>query len=613
MVIAVGVLLLSVFTYNDFSVNNQKVKFDCRVDSIYSSYDSSISVIASNVKINDKKVSGKVFVTIYSLDEISIGDKLTFDGVAKSYDVFYLVKNNFSFYKNNIKYRVSTNVDKLTITSGKMTFVESYKETTKANLINIMGKDVGGVSYALLFGDKTLIDGDIYNLFRASGTSHLLAISGLHISIIIGLVYFLIRKLRIKNLYKFLIMLAFLGVYCYLCGFAVSVCRASIMGLVMIGSKLIGKRYDSLNALGFAGMIILLFSPLSIFSAGFLLSFGAVLAIILFSKALDKVKFPHNIVRKIVTTMFITFVVTIFTYPITASFFREIALYSVFANLIIIPLFSVGFVCVFAFHLLAYIGLGFLLYVPKIIFQIIFAINNFFVSLPFAVIKASGVSLLVAVLIYLLLFVISRFVMLKTKIKVISCFVIFLICATIMLANGIGQYNTSYAYFGEFGNSAVFVNQNKNYLVSPKLSSTYAYNTKRELRQKDILNIDGIIFTKDDNFEVKLLQNFMKDFGSPMIYVPKGHPAIANLKSTQIDFVEYDDGVILDGNIYICIDNVFGDSLTSIVICDTCFAFAGKDFDITNDSNAYDYLVYNGQMQSDNDKIITDTRYIKLG
>ena len=203
--------------------------------------------------------------------------------------------------------------------------------------------------------------------------------------------------------------------------------------------------------------------------------------------------------------------------------------------------------------------------------------------------------------------------MLKTKIKVISCFVIFLICATIMLANGIGQYNTSYAYFGEFGNSAVFVNQNKNYLVSPKLSSTYAYNTKRELRQKDILNINGIIFTKDDNFEVKLLQNFMKDFGSPMIYVPKGHPAIANLKSTQIAFIEYDDGVILDGNIYICIDNVFGDNLTSIVICDTCFAFAGEDFDITNDSNAYDYLVYNGQMQSDNDKIITDTRYIKLG
>lgn len=609
MLLSIGVLLLSIFTYNDFSVNGQKAKFDCRVDSIYSTYETSVSVIVSNVKINDKNVSGKALVTVYGTDEMNVGDVITFESVVKSYDVFDLVKNNFSFYKSNIKYKLSVNVEKLKITSGKLTWVEKYKETTKSNLTNAMGNDIGGVCYALLFGDKTLIDGDIYNLFRASGTAHLLAISGLHISIIISIIYFLVSKLKIKHLFKFLIMVAFLSVYCYLCDFAISVCRASIMGLVLIGSKLIGKRYDSLNALGFAGMIILVFSPLSIFSAGFLLSFAAVLAIILFAKMLDRVKFPNGIIKKLITTMYITTVVTIFTYPITASFFREVAIYSVFANLIVIPLFTVGFVCVFCFHLLAYVGLGFLLNVPKIIFNFIFAINNWFVNLPLSTIKVAGVTIIVAILIYLMFFILSRFIMLKFKIKAISCFVIFFICATIMLGDGIIGYNTSYAAIDNYNYSAVFVNQNKNYIVSPRLSSTYSYNTKQDLKKKNILSLDGIVFTNEDKFEVKLLQNFMEDFGSPMIYVPSGHSSIANLASSKICFIEYDEGVLLGGSVYLSIDN----GLTSLVVCDTSFAFAGKKYNITDFTGFADYLIYSGQMQSDTKNIVNDTQYIKLG
>ena len=614
IVVTTGVLLLSVFTYNDFSINNKMADVDCRVESIYASYDNSISIIAENLKINDKGKGGRALVTIYGAEDVEIGDKLSFSDKAKSLDVFDLVESNFTFYKNKVKYKVNVNIDKVTIQKGRKTLVEKYKESTKNNLVDIMGKSTGGVCYALLFGDKTLIDEDIYKLFRESGTSHLLAISGLHISIIIAAVYFLIKKLKIKNIFKFLIMLGFLAFYCYLCDFAISVMRASIMGLILIGTKLIGKRYDSLNSLGLAAMIILLFAPLSLFSVGFLLSFMAVLSIILFSKALDRVKFPHNIVRKIVTTMFITFIVTVMTYPITATFFREVAVYSVFANLIVIPLFSVGYILLFALHLLAYIGLGFLLHIPKVIFEIIFAISNFFANIPFATIKVAGVSLIVALLIYLMLFVISKFVMVKTKIKAISCFVIFVFCATIMLVSGVNNFNTTYAYFDCYSYSAVINCQNNAYLVSPNLSSSLSYLTKKSLRQKDILSLSGIIFTSGDDFEVKPLQNFLKDFDTPKVYVPKGHSAIPNLKSSKVDFVEYDDGVLLNGNVYLNKWGVSNQSLTLLSVKGKSFAFSDKGFDMSILDFEVDYMLYDGDQTSENiGKIINNSKYIKIG
>ena len=178
-----------------------------------------------------------------------------------------------------------------------------------------------------------------------------------------------------------------------------------------------------------------------------------------------------------------------------------------------------------------------------------------------------------------------------------------------MLESCINRYNTSYVCVDNYSYSAIFVNQNNAYLISPKLSSTYAYNTKMQLREKDILFLDGIVFTKEDEFEVKLLQNFMKDFGNPTIYVPKGHIAIANLKSSLVTYVEYDDGINLQGNIYLNINN----DLTNIVVCDTCFAFASRDYNIVDFDGVVDYLIYDGQQQNGSIKIINDTQYIKLG
>lgn len=604
-------LMLNIFLYEDKSLDDNKHLIECRVDAIYATYDNSTSIIASGIKVSGNKKLGRMLVTLYGDTSIEIGDEITFEAKVKGYSIFDVALNKSSLYKNNVKYYSSAS--EAHITKGNLTPSEKLKLKTKSNLISVMGERVGGLAYALLYGDRAMIESDIYDSFRQSGTAHLLAISGLHISLIISIVYFLVSKIKTKNVVKFLIMFAFLFVYDYLCEFAVSVVRASIMGLTLIACKLFGKRYDSLSSLGLSLCIILLFSPLSLYDVGLLLSYTAVLAIILFSRTLDKVKFPNNIIRKIITTMFITTVVTLFTYPITASYFRTLPIYSVITNLVVIPLFTLGFGLLFVTNIFAFVGLKFLLYLPKIIFSIIIAIVDFVANLPYATLKVGGISIGVCLLIYVGLFVISRFVMLKNKTKVLSCFVIFAICVSILVGNYCYSLTKCGVYADNNYCSAIVESGGKRYLVNPKLSKSYIYNLRTSLNNKDIHDIDVIIFSPNSNQEVKMLQNFLEYFDAKVL-VSSNSPMLANLNSSGVKYSFYDDGISLGGNVQVSVDSAGDVKFTKIVVNGTSFAFgAGKvkneDFDLLG--YEIDYLETNKDISSPNIKhILNDEMYI---
>ncbi len=566
IILAVVGVLTCIYAYNDKSYDNKLCNIECRVDSINSIYGDTSVVFASEVTFDGDFINGKIKVTIYGSDSIKMGDKLSFSGKVKVYDVVDLVKNNHSLYRERVKYSVNINNEKLSLEEGSLTLSEKLKEKTKTNILDIMGERIGGVAYALLYGDKALIDAGIYSSFRDSGTAHLLAISGLHISLIIGLLYFIVSRLKVHKGIKFCIMAVFLLVYCYLCNFAVSVVRASIMGLVLIGCKLFGRRYDSLNSLGFALSLILLFSPLALFDVGLLLSFVAVLSIILFSKVLDKVKFPNNIVRKVLTTMFITLCVTIMTYPITASYFKTLPIYSLFTNLIAIPLFSVAFILLFVCNIFSLIGLKVLLVVPKLALELVITITEFFASLPGAVIKVGGISIGVALLAYLVAFIISRFVMIKNKTKVVSCFAIFCVCGSIVVGNNYITNNLCRVYFDTEVYDCVVTSGGYNYLVGPKISRSNNYKISQSLKSCGIVSLDGIVFAPSDNVEVTLLRNFLEDYSGATIYVPYGHSMIDNLIFSNLNYVTYNEGSILKGNMYIKVMPLDSYNYTSMVI-----------------------------------------------
>ena len=156
-------------------------------------------------------------------------------------------------------------------------------------LLERVGNEEGRLSSALLLGNKNLLSDSLKRDFKRSGVSHILALSGMHMTIILGLAELLLRKLRVPKKVRCVVLLILAPLYLLLTGFALSALRSVIMLSVVYFSYLFADRSDSLTNLFFAGALIILISPHSVCDIGFLLSFCATLGIIVGGDYLKKV------------------------------------------------------------------------------------------------------------------------------------------------------------------------------------------------------------------------------------------------------------------------------------------------------------------------------------
>lgn len=195
-----------------------------------------------------------------------------------------------------------------------------------------------GVMTGMVLGDKSQLDAEVKTMYQKSGLSHVLCVSGLHLSVI-GLSCYRFLKKRGKT-YLAAGILAGSLVFCfaYMSGFEVSAKRAFFMFLLMIAADVFGRSYDSLTALAAAGMLLLAENPFLIFYAGFLFSFGAVAGVVVVGNALvDGFAPKRALVKKILSSMGIQ----LMTLPMVCSFYYEIPIYAVWINLILLPFMGV--------------------------------------------------------------------------------------------------------------------------------------------------------------------------------------------------------------------------------------------------------------------------------
>lgn len=191
-----------------------------------------------------------------------------------------------------------------------------------------------GILKAVLLGDKSTLRDEDQLLYQKNGISHLLAISGLHISMIGVSLYKLLRKCSLTFIEAGIPSGILLLAYGMMTGFGISTIRAICMFLVMIFGDIFGRAYDMASAMALAAIIILIRNPLQARQAGFLLSFGAVLGICFVYPILQSAFEPK---RKISKTILFSVSLSLITYPITVHFFYEYPLYSILLNFIVIP------------------------------------------------------------------------------------------------------------------------------------------------------------------------------------------------------------------------------------------------------------------------------------
>lgn len=272
-------------------------------------------------------------IMVYSdSDDYSIGEILLLNGTVELWKTA-VNEGNFderSFYESQKTDFKLKNI-RVTAVYGKESRLKEALFLLRLRLKSVyettMNQEDAGVTATMVLGDKSLLEAETKRLYQASGISHILAISGLHISVIGMSLYRLLRKIRMGFFGAGIAAGSLMLCYGMMVGAGTSVQRAVLMFLLSVTAQAVGRSYDSLNALGTAALLILWKNPLQLFYAGFLFSFAAVLGVVWVGQNLRKGA--------------VSFSIQLTTLPLAAWYYYEIPLYAMMANAAVLPFMSV--------------------------------------------------------------------------------------------------------------------------------------------------------------------------------------------------------------------------------------------------------------------------------
>ncbi len=205
-------------------------------------------------------------------------------------------------------------------------------------------EDAASFAKALLLGDSSDLDYETKTDFTVSGIRHIVAVSGLHVSILFSLLHILsFRRRFLSALLSFPTLLLFAA----MTGFTPSVSRACLMSGLMLLSMVMNREYDKETALAFAGLILLIVNPLVIVSVSYQLSFASVAGIFLLSPPLRKwflARLPGGkVFQYLAGSAATTLGATVLTVPLCALYFGSVSLAAVITNLLVLWVVSLIF------------------------------------------------------------------------------------------------------------------------------------------------------------------------------------------------------------------------------------------------------------------------------
>lgn len=239
--------------------------------------------------------------------------------------------------------------------------------------LEVYGEENGALLAAMLLGERTFLSEETQSLYKAAGALHVIAVSGLHISLLGLGMYRLLRRIFDAQAPAAVISVLCMAAYVFLVGNPPSAVRAFIMFAMGLLAGYWKRTLDTPTALSLSAAIILMGNPFYIGQSAFLLSFLAILAIAVFQPALkeclahinpyhfplsrllgsrrawglrhlDPQKVPgvcHELLKKVGNGLLSSFSVWIVTLPVQLFFFSEVSLFGIFFNLLIIPLMGV--------------------------------------------------------------------------------------------------------------------------------------------------------------------------------------------------------------------------------------------------------------------------------
>lgn len=286
------------------------------------------------------------------------GGEYIFSGKIKN-DCFYVDNCLFNNWNENLK--------------GKIAYFRALCRLQFKRCMANWGK-AGGLLLALLCGSREYTDSNISNAFKLAGLSHILALSGMHLSMFSGIAMFIGKKSKRKKL-SFSIRIIVLIIFVWFAGFSPSLLRAFICAfLILISSYIDENSPDMLSILCTSFILQIIISPLDLESLGFILSYTALAGIIIFNN-IFKIAFIKFLPQYPAVSLSSSTSAQIFTIPISLSKFGCYSPIGIIATCIISPLITI------------FIYTGFIAIILSFIFPFISNIGGIFMNFQYNIIN----------------------------------------------------------------------------------------------------------------------------------------------------------------------------------------------------------------------------------
>jgi competence protein ComEC len=280
--------------------------------------------------------------------------------------------------------------------SGFDRFISSVRTSVITKILDLFSKENRGVALALVTGDKSHLNYETKKNFVDTGTAHVLALSGLHVGIIsmgiavmLGWVY--------NRKFKLLIFVVVISGFIIFTGAQPSTLRAGLMASLFLLSLTFERRPKPLNIIALAALLIIVFDPMMIYSAGLQMSVASICGIIILFPLIQKTLyrlFPKrsNLLEYLINSIAVSVAASAIVSPLVAYYFGHYSMIGFFANIIIIPLMSLGMVFSMLSLLFSYLSFDLALLFTnsaEYFFFMANSINGFFAQFSIGILKSN--------------------------------------------------------------------------------------------------------------------------------------------------------------------------------------------------------------------------------
>ncbi len=487
-------------------------------------------VDVDEIKQNDKIYKQKCRVYVYGEKGLRAGDVIEVNGKLKMPDKKLNPSDfdNYHYFKiNKISYYISGKIKFIAENKNNIyVYTDNVRNYFSDVIYRILPTDKSGIVCAMILGDKGSVDDRIYDLYKNAGVVHILAISGLHISIFAGLILYILNKFN-KKMASIVLMIV-MALYCFLTGCAASTMRAVLMIYVLQFGNIFYRKYNIIGSTAFACLILLVVNPYYIYDIGFQYSFGCVFTI---GMVTDVMRI-YNIRNKFINLFAVTFFVGVTSKIISVYHFYSFNLIDVISNMIIVPCVSMVMPLCLLGICLGCISttLGGIAMKPVVLAFIFFDyVCRCTTSTAFSKLYTGTVPILTLIILFVLLILLYKLT-LTGQFR----YICFIITGVFLCSIRPTEYNRIDVLSA--GKAECIVIRDKNYvgLVNGGKSGLTATGEKIILpymEYNNIKHIDDIFITSSENYVIGGLPEILENINVRNIYVPQNVKITDNMEN----------------------------------------------------------------------------------